>query len=537
MRFKNDHDYRGWISIYSPLEIFVRRVSSYSLIGTLSYSLTKIVCGIPACYSYKILGVDVMSPHFKASVSFLILAWLGYGSGGPRMPILYNMFGENHMVAQYGIRELKPGYEEIRDIFINNLVLGVEDGAQFTAYVNGEVVVDIFGSVASSSSLKQPNTPKSSDHYLDYDGNSLQCIYSSSKVVTSIAMGMMVDRGLISYDTKVIDVWPEFEAYGKEHLTVRDVMKHEAGIPEPPPRKISLVDLTSEGIKRDKVGEVYANEKSIKDEKQPRIYHGVTRGFLVNEILRRVDPENRTLGEFIEEEIADPLELNSDIFLGTPDSVQPRTYTNYLPRLSWIIAQWWMPIAWFLPSRWGMPPLFSAIAFHNILEWKEYSMFKDIKGVGLNELVNMEKTRCTEMPSINMFSNAYALATIANAVVGKTGHMLFKNNGRAEMEANPTLQNMGGFPLVPIPCHFTDGGLSLYNQENKVMKIPLLDDCYGWQGYTGSYMIYHKSGDFAFSYVPTMFGDMRNKRSFPLVRKVVQCAKKLHGINWPSLDS
>ena len=37
--------------------------------------------------------------------------------------------------------------------------------------------------------------------------------------------------------------------------------------------------------------------------KSRRGYHYVTRGFVLNEIMRRVDPKGRTIGQFIREEL------------------------------------------------------------------------------------------------------------------------------------------------------------------------------------------------------------------------------------------
>merc|ERR1712227_850688 len=45
-----------------------------------------------------------------------------------------------------------------------------------------------------------------------------------------------------------------------------------------------------------------------------REYHALTRGWVANEIFRRVDKRKRTLGEFLAEDVAAP--LNADINVG-----------------------------------------------------------------------------------------------------------------------------------------------------------------------------------------------------------------------------
>ncbi|MGY4647770.1 CubicO group peptidase (beta-lactamase class C family) [Mycobacterium sp. URHB0021] len=40
----------------------------------------------------------------------------------------------------------------------------------------------------------------------------------------------LVDRDLLSYDESVAEYWPEFAANGKDDITVRDVLRHRAGL-------------------------------------------------------------------------------------------------------------------------------------------------------------------------------------------------------------------------------------------------------------------------------------------------------------------
>merc|ERR1711994_1026649 len=65
-------------------------------------------------------------------------------------------------------------------------------------------------------------------------------------------------------------------------------------------------------------GEVIARQKSVYPEGGVREYHAITRGWVANEIFRRVHPEGKTIGEFVEEKFARPLE--ADIYIGVPAS-------------------------------------------------------------------------------------------------------------------------------------------------------------------------------------------------------------------------
>uniref|UniRef100_A0A7S4ULP0 Beta-lactamase-related domain-containing protein n=1 Tax=Paramoeba aestuarina TaxID=180227 RepID=A0A7S4ULP0_9EUKA len=82
-----------------------------------------------------------------------------------------------------------------------------------------------------------------------YSNDTIQIIFSSTKVVESIAMAMLVDRGLISYNDKISKYWPEFAQAGKQDVSLGDLMSHAGGVAGNFPRL-----LTSDDIKNDRDG-------------------------------------------------------------------------------------------------------------------------------------------------------------------------------------------------------------------------------------------------------------------------------------------
>ena len=48
-------------------------------------------------------------------------------------------------------------------------------------------------------------------------------------------------------------------------------------------------------------------------------YHAITLGFYESELLRRIDPQHRSLGQFFQDEIASPLGL--DFYIRLPESI------------------------------------------------------------------------------------------------------------------------------------------------------------------------------------------------------------------------
>ena len=131
-----------------------------------------------------------------------------------------------------------PGYEPVRQLF-NSHLLHLEKNAQVCAYVNGQKVVDLYGS--------SPTTPFPAR----YTATTVQNIYSSTKAITSLVVAMLEDRGHLHYDQPVSDLWPEYAAHNKGNTTIAQVMRHEAGLP-----KLALParDLTTAQIKAGAAG-------------------------------------------------------------------------------------------------------------------------------------------------------------------------------------------------------------------------------------------------------------------------------------------
>lgn len=65
------------------------------------------------------------------------------------------------------------------------------------------------------------------------DENTLFAIASNSKAFTSAALGILVDEGKITWETKVIDIIPEFRlynAYVTEDFNIKDLLTHRSGM-------------------------------------------------------------------------------------------------------------------------------------------------------------------------------------------------------------------------------------------------------------------------------------------------------------------
>lgn len=186
------------------------------------------------------------------------------------------------------------------------IAAGREVGVQVAAYHRGELVVDAWGGLAD------PDTGRK------VDGDTLFNVYSVTKAVAATAVHMLADRGLLGYDTPVARYWPAYGAHGKDRTTVRDVLTHRACVPQMPdgvtPERMVDWDWMTAAI---------ADLKPLAEPGTRTLYLSMTFGWILGELVRRVDPKHRSLGRFVREEIAQPLGID-DLWIGIPDEVEPR---------------------------------------------------------------------------------------------------------------------------------------------------------------------------------------------------------------------
>lgn len=175
----------------------------------------------------------------------------------------------------------------------------------------------------------------------DFTGDSITNVFSSTKSLAAIVLASLVDRGLLNYSDKISQHWPEFGKNGKEDVTVADLMRHEAGLASFD-TSLTPEDFSREGIKANKVGEVVARqEQDFPADGNRRQYHAVTRGWVINEVFRRVDPSGSTIGEYLETNVSQPFKASVHIG-GSPSA----TYTDTEPlSVAYAVSQSFIPQA------------------------------------------------------------------------------------------------------------------------------------------------------------------------------------------------
>lgn len=139
-------------------------------------------------------------------------------------------------------------------------------------------------------------------------------VHSTTKGMAAMTLALAHSRGWLDYEQRVCAYWPEFAQNGKENITVRQLLSHQAGLfafDEQGDRNL-VADL-------DRLAVVLARQKPAWAPGTRQAYHAITLGYYEGELLRRIDPQHRSLGQFFQDEVAAPLGL--DFYIRLPESI------------------------------------------------------------------------------------------------------------------------------------------------------------------------------------------------------------------------
>ena len=283
-------------------------------------------------------------------------------------------------------------FELVREAFARNFAESGELGASVAVALEGEIVVDLWAGHVDRERT-QP-----------WERDTIVLVYSSTKGAVALAAHMLADRGLIDFEAPVADVWPEFAQAGKETLPLRYLLTHQAGLPA-----IDEELPVGAELDWDTMAGALSRQAPLWEPGEKTGYHAATYGWLVGEVIRRVD--GRSVGTFIREEIAEPLGV--EFLLGFGPEEDHRVSDLHLAQV---------PVEE-LPSLAAAallePTSMAARAFN-------------IAPRGPNKGRNSRAFRGSEQPGSNGHSNARALATIYGALGNGgewRGHRLLSEDG------------------------------------------------------------------------------------------------------------
>ncbi len=173
-------------------------------------------------------------------------------------------------------------------------------GASASVFLEGKPVVDVWAGQACHD-----GSPWKRD--------TMSLCFSASKGVAATAVHILATDGLLDYDAPVARYWPEFGQKGKEVITVRQVLAHQAGLHKTTP----LVDDLTDILDWDKV---ISRLELTEPDFHPGTangYHAMTFGWLVGELVHRVSGMSFT--DFVQKRIVEPLALDG-MLIGNADA-------------------------------------------------------------------------------------------------------------------------------------------------------------------------------------------------------------------------
>ncbi|HCP24719.1 MAG: beta-lactamase family protein [SAR202 cluster bacterium] len=209
------------------------------------------------------------------------------------------------MVVAAESAQMDPkGLERVEKLFIEQVETGVHPGAALAVYRHGKPVLDLYGGLAD----RESGRPITAD--------SIFVLYSSTKAVSAACLHILWERGKFDWDDTVASHWPGFAQKGKEDVTIRHVLTHQAGFPDTPSH------MTWDRW-HDWEAAVEAMEQIPLDYKPGRViaYHPRNFGWVVGELVRRID--GRPIDQFVREEITGPLQIQ-EFHLGIDPDMEER---------------------------------------------------------------------------------------------------------------------------------------------------------------------------------------------------------------------
>jgi CubicO group peptidase (beta-lactamase class C family) len=197
---------------------------------------------------------------------------------------------------------VNQGFAAVREAFAENFTRRGELGGACCVYRHGQKVIDLWGGIRN----KATGEP--------WERDTMVVVHSATKGLAAMTLAVAHSRGWLDYDERVATYWPEFAQHGKETITVRQLLAHQAGLfafDEPVDRTV-VADL-------DRLAGVMARHEPAWEPGTRQAYHALTLGFYEGELMRRVDPRHRTLGQFFHDEIAAP--LGEDVYIRLPEEI------------------------------------------------------------------------------------------------------------------------------------------------------------------------------------------------------------------------
>jgi len=306
---------------------------------------------------------------------------------------------------------------DVKNAFINNFIEGDELGAAIAVYLDGKKVIDLWGGYADKNRSKL------------WEKDTIAGFYSTGKPLATLCALQLIDSGELELDVPVCKWWPEFAAEGKEKITVRQLLSHQAGLQSIRKRLPEDAMLDWEAMT-----EALAAAAPWRIKGSNHAYHTNTYGFLAGELVRRVN--GLCFKQYFAKHVADL--LNADVYFGVSD--------KDLPRAAELI---WHPT--------GDPPI--GILDQPLPEDRKLIMHCYFNPSGLSSMgvMNTRKWRQAVVPSTNGHGTARGIAAIYHVLAHGGSYENVSLISREMLAEATRIQSQGYCPILDRDVSFCLG--------------------------------------------------------------------------------
>jgi len=337
-------------------------------------------------------------------------------------------------------------FGRVKDAFAENWAKHGEVGASLSVAMEGETVVDLWGGSADAVGARP------------WERDTICNTYSTTKGITTICAHRLVDQGLLDVDAPVVKYWPEFGQAGKENITVRHLLTHQAGLPA-----MREFLPAGHGYSWELVTDKLAATEPWWEPGTRHGYHAVTFGWLVGEVIRRIS--GKSVGTYWHDELAEPLGI--DFHIGLAEEHDSRV-AEMIPFAMQAMA----------PDH----PIASVMLNPNSMTFRAFMLTPEALQPGF---VNTREWRAAEIPAANGHGNARALARLYGALA--TGGELEGRRvlSKQAIDAATVEQSWGEDAILMLPTRFGLGFMLDYPDGE--MQISPTGRIFGHPGMGGSF--------------------------------------------------
>lgn len=361
---------------------------------------------------------------------------------------------------------VSPGFEAIREEFARNFVDRGEQGAACAVFHRGEQVADLWAG-QQCHQTEQPWTEQT-----------LSLAFSVTKGMAAAAIAVAHSRGWFDLDAPVAEYWPEFGQGCKQAITVRQLLSHQAGL-------VSINQTLTPSIIADheRMAGIIADQEPAWEPGARHGYHTLTLGWYQNELIRRLDPQGRSLGQFFHDEIAEP--LDAEFYIGLPHWVPDDriSRTQGFRRVQVLANLDQLPWKMVLAGIWPRSVVARSVAFLR---------FDDPATLCTPEY------REVEIPSAGGFGQARAVAKVYDALMRCDRRIGISPDTLSELTSPPTAPKQGNRDAVmKIDTRYSMG----FSRPSEDFSFGIDSRAFGCPGAGGCFGMADPTAELAYAYM------------------------------------